>query len=99
MIISWALCLALLVAVQGHRLSPELLANFENNLLDEFRDSYAPGSFVNIDEFLAGPSGKKMQQRIRHFANSFQSDQIENTNHRDKRATPGYYGALLDSSK
>lgn len=90
----WALLLALLAVIYGRTLSPELLANFEHQLVDEYRDGIADGSIANVDEFLGAD---KLLQKVKNFANSFRS----NPDHarRVKRETSSYYGALLDSSK
>lgn len=100
MVIVWTFWLALLVLVQSHRLSPQLLDNFEQNLFDEYSANYATGSYANVADFLAQKSGGDLLQRIGEFAKSFRRDDSQAaSNRRGKRETPGYFGALLDSSK
>lgn len=99
MVLFWTIFPALMVSVIfGHTLSPELLANFEQYLVDEYRDKITAGLISNVDEYLGGDD---LRKKVADFANNFRHYASTNENiGRAKRETPaGYYGALLDSSK
>lgn len=97
MLLFWTIFPALVTLTYGGRtLSVELLANFEQNLVDQFRDGIVNGSVANVDEFLGHDD--LVRRQVADFANSFRRPDY--VSKRMKRETSaGYYGALLDSSK